>query len=62
MIGTKEGVVKAWAIRRKPEEEKWNKELILGMKGTPARPDPSVEGVEIPIKIRFPADEGREPT
>ena len=32
--------------------------MILGMKGSPARPDPTTEGIEIPIRIRFPDEEG----
>ena len=35
--------------------------MILGMKGSPARPDPTIEGIEIPIRIRFPNEEGDEP-
>ena len=39
-IGTKGGVVRAWAIRKKPEGEQWDGKLIKEMVGTPARPDP----------------------
>ena len=35
--------------------------MILGVKGSPARPDPTTEGIEIPIRIRFPNEEGAEP-
>ena len=54
-------VVYARTIHRKPEEERWNKELIMAMKGSPSRPDPTAEGIEIPIRIRFPNEDGAEP-
>ena len=39
LIGTKESVVKAWPVKRKPDEEKWNKELIgeVGLGGGGSR-------------------------
>ena len=40
-IGTRGGVVRAWAIRKKPEQEQWDGKLIKEMAGTPARPDPN---------------------
>lgn len=54
IIGAKEGAVKAWAVKRRPEEERWNKEAIWDMVGTPSQPDPSKSGVSIPIKISIP--------
>jgi len=56
LIGTKEGVVRAYDVRLLPEDECWDVELIKGMRGTPARPNPAVEGSHIPIKVRVDAD------
>ena len=53
LIGTREGVVRAWAIRKKPSNEQWDRELIKEMKGTPAKPNPNKPGVTIPITISF---------
>ena len=52
-IGTREGVVRAYAIRRQPENERWDGKLIQEMKGTPSRPDPTKPGLDVPIKVRF---------
>ena len=60
MIGTYNGVVRAWAIKRKAEGDRWDKDLIKNMKGTPAKPDPSGNGVEIPTRISLPKTEGDE--
>ena len=46
--------IKARAVKRRPEEERWNKEAIWEMVGTPSQPDPSKAGVSIPIRISVP--------
>ncbi len=53
LIGTDNGVVKAFAVRKKPKEEQWNGERIKHMKGTPARPNPRRVGAEVPVHVRF---------
>ena len=53
LVGTREGVVRAWAIRKKPYEEQWDGDLIKNMKGTPAQPNPLRRGILIPIRITF---------
>ena len=53
IVGTKEGVVRAWAIRRKPEGERWNAQAWREMKGTPARPNPNVSGAEVPTHVHI---------
>ena len=59
LIGTPEGVVRAYSISRKPEDQQWDGPTILAITGTPAQPDPSKDGIEIPIRIRFDtAEEG----
>ena len=35
IVGTRDGVIKAWAIRGMPEGEQWDPKLIKEMKGTP---------------------------
>ena len=53
LVGTRDGVVRAWAIRKKPYEEQWDGDLIKNMKGTPAQPNPTKPGIVIPIRITF---------
>ena len=38
--GGPEGIRRARTIRRRPEEEKYNKEELLGVTGTPLQPNP----------------------
>ena len=54
VIGTRDGVVRAWAIKRKLEGERWDKELITNMTGTPSRPNPQTQGADIPIRVNLP--------
>ena len=53
LVGTSEGVVKAYAIRRQPEDVRWDGEMIKKMKGTPQKPDPNRPGDHVPISIRL---------
>ena len=53
LIGTREGVVRAWAIRKKPYGDQWDGDLIKAMRGTPAQPNLLKPGMQIPIKITF---------
>ena len=55
LAGTKDGVVRAWTIRRMPEGERWNSQAITGMTGTPARPG-ILPGTHIPIAINIDQD------
>ncbi len=50
LIGTPGGVVRAWSVRRKVAEKRWSAAAIKEMKGTPARPDPTMPGIDIPIR------------
>ena len=61
-IGTREGVVRAWAIRKKPEAEQWDGRLIKEMRGTPAKPNPNRSGNTIPIAVSVdrPSEEEAE--
>ena len=51
LLGTKDGVVRAWAVRRKPEEERWGAEAITEMRGAPAKPNPSMPGISVRIAV-----------
>ena len=53
LIGTRSGVVRAWAVRRMGPEDRWDAKLIREMKGTPQQPNPNRPGTAIPIKINF---------
>ena len=61
VIGTREGVVKAWAIKRRPGDEKWDGNLVKEMQGTPSKPNPNAPGVTIPIKISIPGGDRMDP-
>ena len=41
IVGTAEGVVRAYATRRQDADERWKGDLIKKLQGTPARPDPN---------------------
>ena len=53
LVGTTEGVVRAWTIRRLPEAERRDAESITEMQGTPAQPNPTAPGLHIPIAINI---------
>eukprot|EP00973_Karenia_brevis_P001575 213524-Karenia_brevis.AAC.1 len=62
LIGTDEGVVRSWSVKRSSPGEQWNLEALKSMKGTPARPNPEAPGITVPIKITMPLPrELREP-
>ena len=53
LAGTKEGVIRAWTIRRLPEGERWDAEAIAEMQGAPSRPSTATPGLHIPIAIHI---------
>ena len=55
LVGAKDGVVRAWTIRRMPEGERWDPEAITEMQGTPARPG-ILPGIHISIAINIDAN------
>ena len=61
LVGTAEGVVRAWTIRRLPEAERWDAESITEMQGTPAQPNPTAPGLHIPIAINIDQGDGGAP-
>ena len=61
LIGTPAGVVRAWAIKRRPEEERWCADNLEAVQGTPARPNPNLPGRDIPVHIYLPDPAGEVP-
>ena len=64
MVGTANGVFKARSIRRKPEEDRWDKSQIKGMTGLPWKPynhtsDDTIIS-RLPREIESQAQEPRE--
>ena len=53
IIGTKQGAIRAYAIKRRTADERWDKDMIKAIKGTPQQLDPSRPGLNVPIKINF---------
>ena len=53
LVGTKDGVVRAYAIRRQEGGKRWSKELIEQLRGTPQQPDPKKPGLAIPVRVNF---------
>ena len=51
LIGTRTGVVKAWTVRRKPQDARWDADLIKSIKGTPQRWSEEEPGEERPIEV-----------
>ena len=47
IVHCSEGVRKARTIRRRPEEERWRKEALLAVQGTPLQPNPGAGDVRI---------------
>jgi hypothetical protein len=45
--------LRAWALKRMPEGERWDIEAINGVKGTPAEPVPGQGKKRVPIKVRI---------
>ena len=60
VIGTCEGVLKAWAVKRRPEDERWDIKMIDGVKGTPEEPVPGKGRRRVPIRIRLEVREDVE--
>ena len=46
-----EGIRKARTIRRRPEDQMWNREEVLGVRGTPLQPNPNNEDNRIKTKM-----------
>ena len=53
LIGTKSGAIKAYAIKRQGEDQRWDADLIQQLQGTPQQPDPNKPGLTVPIRVSF---------
>ena len=53
-IGTKDGVIRTYNIKRLPEGERWDGDMVQDMKGTPQKPNPMLAGEEAVIEVSFP--------
>ena len=51
IIGTGVGVVRAYAIRRQAEGQRWSGERIKEMQGTPQQPNPGRQSIEVSVRI-----------
>ena len=51
LIGTRNGVVKCRIVERLGAKERWNKDAVLGMVGTPWEPVPGKNDQHIPVDI-----------
>ena len=50
IILTQKGAIKVRAYRRKPEDERWDKEYMMSVKGLPWEPIPGSKSLEIKAK------------
>ena len=53
VIGTMNGVVRAYTVKRHGPERQWSADLVRGLVGTPQQPNPNVPGHRIPIRVNF---------
>ncbi|MDA8582760.1 hypothetical protein N9L68_00975 [bacterium] len=58
LIGTEGGVIRSWAVRRKPDSERWDGVLLKKVCGTPNQPIPGRSGWYIPIRVEIDMPEG----
>ena len=51
IIGIERGVVKCRTVNRLPEDNRWDREMVLKMQGHPWCPVPGIKGDHIPVEI-----------
>ena len=51
LVFSQEGIRKARTIRRRPEEERWNHDKVLEVKGSPLQPNSGSEDTTIRTKL-----------
>ena len=51
LVGTRSGVIRCYSIKRMAVDDKWDKDLVMSMQGTPQQPNPSKIGLRIPVRI-----------
>ena len=54
IVGTPEGVIKAFTVRRRSEDERWSGKEVNELRGTPSNPKPGTESMKIPVRIKTP--------
>ena len=52
IVGATFGVAKCRTVSRLTEEDRWSKELVLGMQGVPWQPVPGRQGQHILVEIK----------
>ena len=52
IIGTHQGVVKRRIVNRLPEDQRWSKDLLRNVRGTPWAPIPKARGDHILVEVR----------
>ena len=58
IIGTRDGVIRAYAVKRRPVERRWSYEEVTGVTGTPGAPDPKKPGKsQVPIRVEARIEE-----
>ena len=53
IVGTADGVYRAYAVKRMLEIERWDPDFIKNLQGIPQQPDPRKRGIAVPISFRF---------
>ena len=51
LIGAERGVTRAYAVKRRPTDERWNRKASIALVGTPQKPNPERAGLHIPTRI-----------
>ena len=59
LIGTADGVVRAYSVSRRPVELRWSADDFNNISGSPQQPNPNKPGGIIPVRVRFDAPEER---
>ena len=52
IIGTEKGIVKCRTVSRRPEDSRWDKDMVIGLQGSPRSPVPGIKGDHIPVEIK----------
>ena len=53
VIGTPDGVIRAYTVKRLDSQERWDSALLSKVRGTPQQPDPGKPGQRVPIRVNF---------
>ena len=53
LIGTEDGVIRVFDVKRKEEGSSWSAEKIKNMRGSPKQPNPKKPGGDIPVRVNF---------